>query len=121
MITEYQLSAIEARAEKASPEPWFIHRTDDEAAVNALYISNEPGPLNHDQKRGLAEDGPDQVRPANVIAITLLQTPHLCRPKLCDENTEFIAHARSDVPLLVAEIRRLTKRLQEVEQLNSKH
>jgi len=63
----------------------------------------------------MACGGPDQAEPVSVVAITLLQMPNLCCPKECEENTEFIAQARSDVPRLVAEVRRLKKQLQKLQ------
>ncbi|WP_189093077.1 hypothetical protein [Deinococcus ruber] len=42
-----------------------------------------------------------------VIAITCLQSLQLAYQDASDENALFIAHAREDVPALLAEIRRL--------------
>jgi len=113
-ITEAELDSILDRASKAILGPWFIHYTDDACAANARYISNAPGSGRHDQKRGLAEDNPSQARSKTVIAITLLQNPLLCRAPLYNENADFIAQARTDVPRLVAEIKRLRGILQGI-------
>jgi hypothetical protein len=77
-------------------------------ASNARYVSIKPGNIyHHDGRRGLADGGKHQADPNGVIAITLLQGPYLACSRECDENALFIAHARADVPLLVAEVRRL--------------
>ncbi len=114
-MNDAELAAISARADQATPGPWFGHATDDEYSSNALYVSPRPGSQeHHDNRRGMAEGNPFQADPASVVAITLLQTPLLCLPKEFEENTEFIAHARADIPRLVAEVRRLRKRLEEL-------
>jgi len=109
MIDDNELEEINLRASRATPGPWFGHATDDVEASNALYVSTTPGPgiTVHDNRRGLSDGGRNQVDPSTVVAITLLQGPCLCRPDEFDENTEFIAHARSDIPRLIEEIKRL--------------
>jgi hypothetical protein len=115
-LSDLELEAISSRAERATPGPWFGHATDDQHSSNALYISTAEGSKEyHDNRNGLAENHPEQTDAATVIAITLLQTPLLCRPKEFEQNTEFIACARSDIPRLVAEVRDLRKRLSKFE------
>ena len=117
MISNDELETIASRADRATPGPWISHATADEHSSNALYVSPAPDSKeSHDSKKGLAENDPKQVNPASVVAITLLQTPLLCRPKEFEENTGFIAHARSDIQRLIAEIRRLKKRRQAIEE-----
>lgn len=109
MISDNELEEISLRADRATPGPWFGHNTDDVDAANALYISTTPGPgiTVHDNRRGMSEGDKNQVDRSTVVAITLLQRPCLCVPDAFDENTEFIAHARSDIPRLIEEIKRL--------------
>jgi len=109
MIDDDELEEISLRAARATPGPWFGHATDDMDASNALYISTTEGPgiTVHDNHRRLSEGDRHQVDRSTVVAITLLQRPCLCTPHAFDENTEFIAHARSDVPRLIEEIKRL--------------
>lgn len=109
MMNDNELEEISVRAAKATSGPWFGHATNDVDSSNALYISTTPGPgiAVHDNRRGLSEGDRQQVDRSTVVAITLLQRPCLCTPDAFDENTEFIAHARSDVPRLIEEIKRL--------------
>jgi len=113
IIDDKELEEISLRASRATPGPWFGHATDDASASNGLYVSPTPGQgiMEHDNRRGLSDGDPKQVDPSTVVAITLLQAPTLCGPPAYEENTEFIAHARSDVPRLIEEIRRLKKLL----------
>jgi len=114
-MTDHELAQIEERAASATPAPWYAHATDDCSHTNARYVSIEPSDFSHDNKEGLCEDSPDQAQPKAIIAITLLQSPRLATVAACDENTIFIAHARTDVPTLVAEVRRLRRRVVELE------
>lgn len=107
MLTDEELTEIEVRANAATPGPWYAHATDDEVFSNARYISLEPGEFRHDNKRSMDSQSDERADSEQVIAITLLQSPRLADCDECDENTLFIAHARSDIPRLIAEIRRL--------------
>lgn len=107
MISDDELAEIEARAGAATPGPWYAHATDDEVFSNARYVSVQPGEFRHDNKRGMDSQSDERADSEKVIAITLLQSPRLAECNECDENTLFIAHARSDIPRLIAEIRRL--------------
>jgi len=107
-LTERDLAEIEDRAREATPGPWFVRHLDDDYASNLLAVSTVSDP-DHD-------DGPrwPGFSPGDIVAATLVQCP---LPYVSiddtkwDENAKFIAHARSDIPLLLAEIRRLRKEL----------
>lgn len=114
-MTEERLKEIERRANAATPGPWYAKATDDEKFMNARYVSTLPGEFRHDHKRSMA---PDECDETAVVAITLLQTPGLAAvaDDRWDENTEFIAHAREDIPALISALRaerEKTKRLTE--------
>ncbi len=114
-MIERQLQQIEERVAKATPGPWYAHATDDMYATNARYVSIKPGNIHHhDNKRGMSDGDKHQADPNSVVAITLLQAPLLARTDECDENALFIAHARTDVPLLIAEVRRLQAQVGEL-------
>jgi hypothetical protein len=118
MMSDNEVRMIAARASRATPGPWYSHATDDEYASNALYVSSIPGTKErHDNRRGLSHGNAHQVPPEQVVAITLLQAPRLCQPDEYEENTDFIANARSDVPHLVEEVWRLRKRVAELERI----
>lgn len=106
MLTEGELNAISRRVENATPGPWFPAATDDDVAMSACYVTTTPCRFEHDNKFGMA---PGTADFDNVICVTLLQHPRLACHKSdkWDENTEFIAHAREDVPALVETTRAL--------------
>jgi hypothetical protein len=119
-MTEQELSEIEFRRDAASPSPWYARITDDVFSMNALYVGTHQGSQmdkswSRDNKPGLEAGGNHQEPPGRVIAITLLQQPHLAdvADEKWDENTLFIAHAREDIPKLIAEIRHLQKMLNQ--------
>ena len=113
MMTETELNEIEVRAQRATAGPWFVHRTDDEQSQGALYVGTPYSGGDHDNRRGMGDGAARQANPVEVIAITLLQHPNLCGADECEENTSFIAQARSDVPRLVAEVRALKEQLRQ--------
>jgi hypothetical protein len=79
-LSEQELSAIEARCVAASPGEWvaYIEGRDHECGSNFIMT------------------GVGQERGEDIEAIGLTHDDH-----------DFIAHARQDVPRLVAEVRRL--------------
>lgn len=115
MMSDAELIEIETRASAATPGPWYAHATDDNVFSNARYVSLEPGEFRHDGKQSMDEESHDKADSEKVIAITLLQSPQLADCDECEENTVFIAHARSDIPRLIAEIRRLRAMISEVQ------
>lgn len=99
MLTETELSAIEARANAATRGPWFAHNPDDSMYMNVLLVSDSP--VDPDTECPL-----DEVEYGKIIALTLFQAPRIVDHDsgLWYENAEFIA-----------EVRRLRARLAEVE------
>jgi hypothetical protein len=116
-MTDAELAAIESRANAAMPGPWYARDADDDHCARAQFVGTRRTRVR--VKRGergagmeLAAGLPGQEPPDTVVAITFLQYPGLAECNQHDENTEFIAHAREDVPRLVAEIRRLRAELE---------
>lgn len=102
-MTPKEIEAIKRRCEAATAGPWYPVATDDQACMNARYVGTKDRNWpKHDQEIGM-----DGSRAEETVAITLYQIPTLIDNERCDENTNFIAHAREDVPALVAEVRRL--------------
>jgi len=104
-MTDDELKAIKDRCEKATPGPWYPVATDDECSMNARYVgTNSRGWPRHDQQVGMNGE-----RAEETIAITLLQYPRVAdvADERWDENADFIAHAREDIPKLIAEVERL--------------
>jgi len=108
MLTAKQLEEIRARAEKATKGPWYAKATDDDHSQCCNFISTVPGPFEHDQ-RFIGEQDDE-----TVVALTLLQAPRLADAPEFEENTEFIAHARDDIPALLAEVERLRVGLRQI-------
>lgn len=84
-MTNEDIAGIEARANAASPGPW------DERRIGRL--GNGDGESQH-----------EQLCTPDDIGVIMLEHDG------SDEgnaNAEFIAHARADIPRLIAEVRRL--------------
>jgi hypothetical protein len=92
-MTDEELQTIENRCRSASPGPWksFIEGRDHESGDSFIMTGIAEGDTIWDNKRG--KD------------IYLIGTTHA--------DQDFIAHARQDIPSLLAEISRLKKELQE--------
>lgn len=107
MLTKQQVEEIRARAEKATKGPWEAMNTDDPMCMNLDFIV-----------AGEMEDGGfiQDYDPKDIIAITLLQYPRYASHPDFRENQRFIAHAREDVPALLADNDALRE---EVERLKS--
>jgi hypothetical protein len=100
------LTELEKMCEAATRGPWYPRCTDDRMFMNARFVSTEEGPgFRHDGKRGLDEDNKSSEEPESVIAITLLQSPHLATSGQCDENAAFIAASRTAMPELLRLVR----------------
>ena len=112
-MSEEELADVMELDAVATPGPWYVHFTDDEAAAGAVYVSTQPPDEHFDEGRGLAAGWPEQVAPAHVVAITLLQNPSLANvgDERWDENARFIAAARTYLPQLAAEVIRLRAEL----------
>lgn len=94
-LTAEQLAEIEARANKATPGPWRVKRP-------ASCVDGDPG------DRGIASDA----------GLLLAEAWELCQDPAVreravglnlpsDDNAAFIAHARTDIPALLAHVRAL--------------
>ena len=87
-MTEEQLRQIEERAAKATAEPW-IHKESD---IKLHYVQS-PSMWGHEtDHRG------------GIVLSNTYQESHI---GLLPPDAEFIAHAREDIPALIAEVRRL--------------
>lgn len=89
-MTEEQLKEIQKRANAASPGPWFDH-------YNKIWSQPE------------CERLPDDANPVAWTDASHGDTPD--RP----DDTQFIAHAREDIPALIGEVRKLKALLKKLE------
>ncbi|MEV0319825.1 hypothetical protein ACIBKX_17005 [Streptomyces sp. NPDC050658] len=98
---------MEEIAAAATPGPWHVRQLDDDHAMSLVAVSTAP-------ESGRGERWPDFDH-GEIVAATLVQSPRYAdtADARWDENARFIARAREDVPRLVAEIRRLRRRLGE--------
>ena len=76
------LAAIEAREKKATKKPWKWHKGDSHYAYPMVY--------------------------AGEHEFTVLDVGYQDHPGR-DEDAEFVAHARADIPRLIAEVKRLER------------
>lgn len=114
---EQRLRKIEERVSKASPGPWYMHNPDDDYCANVYLVATTP------EEPDPWWDGEEEA--GKVVAITLLSCPKrvaCVADERWEENAEFIAHAREDVPWLLTilrereeENRRLRERVEHLE------
>lgn len=103
-MTEAELAAIEARANAATAGPWFVF---EDELVWQLFADRsaivDPG------------DGSEPTRIA-LHPLQLIKAPKksliFAEYWLGAADSNFIAHARTDIPDLIAEVRRLRKVLE---------
>ena len=109
-MTAEELSEIEELARAATPGPWHVRQLDDDFAMSLVAISTVPD-------TGTGERWPDFDH-RQIVAATLVQQPRYVdvADERWDENANFIANARQDVPRLIAEIRRLRRLLEFTDQ-----
>jgi hypothetical protein len=100
-VSEAELADMQDRADAATAGPWFVRQLDDKAAMSLVAVSTVP-----DTGRGERWPAFDHQQ---IVAATLVQEPRYAdvRDERWDENARFIAHARHDIPRLIAEVRRL--------------
>jgi hypothetical protein len=99
------LDGIADRLRRATPGPWYCDAYDDNAAASMIVVTTEQP----DPDRRFYLRWPNFPTEA-VVAATLVQTPGsaFCHAsERYDEDGEFIAHARTDVEVLLAEVTRL--------------
>lgn len=89
----------------ATPGPWYAAATDDRMCMNARYVTTKPCAFEHDQANSMDVDCVQE--PETVIAVTLLQSPPVATADECDENTVFIAEARTYYPAALDRIEAL--------------
>ncbi len=106
-LTEEELDELDELARAATPGPWFVQGLDDVHAMNLVAVTTVPG-------TGPAKRWPDFDH-REIVAATLVQQPRYVdiADERWDENAHFIAAARNTMPLLVAEIRRLRRQLED--------
>ncbi|MEU8218274.1 hypothetical protein AB0C47_21225 [Micromonospora taraxaci] len=100
-MTEQELAEIEEIANAATPGPWYVRQLDDDFAMSLVAVSTIPD-------TGLGERWPDFDH-HEIVAATLVQQPRYVdvTDERWDENAQFIASARQNIPRLIAEVRRL--------------
>lgn len=92
-LSEERLAEIEARATAATPGPWYVSREDEDA-----------GDLTFDVVAG-----------HETVAHVSEGTRDMMTVPLARHDTAFIAHAREDVPALVAALRAAESRANDAE------
>jgi hypothetical protein len=107
-ITEDHLDEIEESLESITPGPWYWAMYDDVHRMSMLAVTTEEG------------DGADggywpNFDGGTLVAATLIQEPRYVDIKDArwQQNVQFIARCRTDVPNLVREVRRLRALLAE--------
>ena len=98
-MTEQELEQIEARANAATPGPWTGDRSDGTIKYKMLGGENHNFViLDVDHKNNSSGFYTEDYIPYEQ----------------CTANEEFVKHARTDIPALIAEVRRLEADLEHV-------
>jgi len=103
-MTEEQLREIDARAAAATPGPWV-----QGCWVGRCHLPHQHGQGNCRYDYTLRHDGEHrrEVSPAHPVHNEAIVGRGEYGPLLSDQDAAFIAHAREDMPELLAEVRRL--------------
>jgi len=99
-LTQQQLDDIEARAGAATPGPWGFYDGDNYADVAADLAMTSRSSYSYREKIAQLEDENYWDDPAHE------DDDESRAPEQMAANAAFIAHAREDVPVLLAEVRR---------------
>lgn len=105
------LNPIKQRAAAATEGPWFAAATDDHMCMNARYVTTTPCEFKHDNT--VTFDDGMNAHSEQTICVTMLQAPDTACHESAkwDENTIFIAHARTDIPALLRHVEELEAKL----------
>lgn len=112
-MTEEELAAIEARADAATMGPWVV--SEWRLEINDLGRQEFPEGLDHRPEyeviTGWIHGQAHSPIPIVWNTFGPYQEPqHFCHWD--KDDAEFVAHAREDVPALIAEVRQLRATLQ---------
>ena len=100
-LSDDDITEIEQRLAATTPGPWYVRHLDDKDAMSLTAVSTTPD-------TGLGERWPDFDH-AKIVAVTLVQEPRYADvdDERWDQKAAFNAHPPTDVPRVVAVIRRL--------------
>lgn len=108
-LTDQQIDEIEAREKAATAGPWGFYDGDNYADVAADLAMTGRGSYSYREKIARLEDETYWDDSAHE------DDDEERAPEQMAANAAFIAHARADVPALLAEVRRLRARVAELE------
>jgi hypothetical protein len=106
-ISDKELLAIQRRVEAATPGEWQVANDGVRKRGNSIRTA-----WNHPQLHG-----PHPVVTLAVGIKSAKDPSAYMAVSMSPEDAEFIAHARTDVPKLLAEINRLKAKLEEADNL----
>lgn len=95
-MNKEQLNAIKERALNATDGPWQVYEMEDGTHI------------------GTAEHHPQLKSPMHVVTMSYWGDKPHSRVFIDKDNAEFIKHAITDVPALVAEVERLMKGMHQL-------
>jgi len=101
-MTQAELDAIRARCEAATPGPWTFEASEGDCGFSGtcprslIYCDDKCPACEHwEVYKGAWPNGPEMVECGDYTFFT-------------DADAAFIAHARTDIPALLAEVERMT-------------
>jgi len=110
--TPEQIAAIKARAERASPGPWVAWERQHSYRFNPSKPEYKGKGFHTETFIITAYNDPQAKAPYTIVGqasgIGVDDGPWVTFVKIEPNDADFIAHARTDIPALIAEVERLT-------------
>ena len=108
-MTEQELEAIRQRAEQATPGPWFWDTNRRHRSIMLKAHQNGGTCIMDFTRWGMHSAQPRINDNSDLFGGILRTMEEYDKSELANPNADFIAHARQDIPDLLAEVKRLNE------------
>lgn len=119
-MTEQELEAIRQRAEQATPGPWFWDTNRRHRSIMLKAHQNGGTCIMDFTRWGMHSAQPRINDNSDLFGGILRTMEEYDKSELDNPNADFIAHARQDIPALLAEVERLNEDKRELAGLLAK-